>query len=82
MAFSYDVNVIERALNNWYSRRNKNYENWSELFPSHIDKRAKDMAQKNNEWCRDSMITVTPTIILNGYAISAGYILEDLKYLI
>ncbi|MNR36653.1 hypothetical protein D3C85_1546020 [compost metagenome] len=74
--------VAERALNDWYRSNNKSYENWAAHYPVNLDSSLNEAIQKQKDWCDLTDITVTPTILVNGYKLISPYQLDDLQYLL
>lgn len=78
-----DKTLLNRALDEWYSAKEKDYRLFSTRFPvtpdlpEHGDK-LKDM----REWCTKMDIRYTPTIFFNGRQLPPSYQVGDLKYLL
>ncbi|TKC07997.1 hypothetical protein FA048_12595 [Pedobacter polaris] len=72
--------VIENAMNEWYSSAQKDYKSWAEKYPITVGEEMKNIMQIQNEWCDVAEIEYTPTIFLNGYKLPEPYRLEDIKY--
>lgn len=77
-----DDDLVQRALNDWYSQHRKSYKNWSEDFPVKFSDEMNIVTKKQKEWCKMAEISFTPTILINGYKLIAPYKLEDIKYLL
>jgi len=77
-----DKTIVEHALNKWYKAANKDYKVWASNFPVVIDGAADVVTQNQKEWCEMADITVTPTILINGYKLPSIYHLEDIRYLL
>ena len=77
-----DKELIKKALNDWYKQENKDYANWSRAYP--IDNVEDQFYVLDNQkiWCNMAEITVTPTLLINGYRLPKEYQIQDIKYLL
>lgn len=74
-----DKKLVEEAIDNWYKRTDKNYEDWAKIFPVVFNLDLDIVMKKQKEWCRMVEITHTPTILINGYKLPDLYTLEEIK---
>lgn len=79
----YGPVVLDKALNDWYLSKEKNYEVFAAKYPVNIaldtyNKKLDDMI----EWCSINKITYTPTIYIDGYELPDMYSVSDLKFLL
>jgi len=72
----------EHALNEWYGQTVKDFDTWEARFPVNIDDRVNECTERQNEWCETAEIMGTPSIFINGYKLTAPYMLDDLRYLL
>ncbi|WP_113653406.1 thioredoxin domain-containing protein [Pedobacter namyangjuensis] len=77
-----DTKLLETALNDWYKQGSKKYATWAEKYPVTFNGEMKTVTEKQKEWCQLADITVTPTILINGYKLPSPYLLEDIKFLL
>lgn len=77
-----DTKLLESALNDWYKQGSKKYATWAEKYPVTFNEEMKTVTEKQKEWCQLADITVTPTILVNGYKLPSPYLLEDIKFLV
>ncbi len=75
--------VLDKALMDWYSAKEKNYAAFATQYPV-----KQDMAQYDakidamSSWCDLNKITYTPTIFINGFELPEMYNVTDLKHLL
>lgn len=81
LTLSENKGLAAQALKHWY-QQNSQYENWAALYPVPADIQMHAVGESQREWCVMADISVTPTILVNGYKMPNGYRLEDLKYLL
>jgi uncharacterized membrane protein/protein-disulfide isomerase len=72
---------VKQALNDWYEQKQKNYETWAKLYPVALNGIEYDKIDRQKAWCKTAGVTVTPTLLLNGYRLPDLYQLSDLKYM-
>lgn len=77
-----DKTIAQKALNQWFTLKDKNYKNLSEQFPVEITSNLSAITTIQKEWCNLTEIDSTPTILINGYKLQEPYQLQDLKYLL
>ncbi len=68
-------------LNSWFEKMN--IDEFAKLYK--LNKERKDFTPlliKHEQWCKEIMITHTPTFYINGYELKIPYSLNDLKLLI
>lgn len=82
LSLANDVELVERALNNWYAQHEKKYEDWAKTYQIDIGENVNEVSKKQKQWCEMAEITSTPTILINGYKLPEPYRLEDIQYLI
>lgn len=73
---------LTAAINDWYSRKNKDFDSWASLYPANITRESEIIYKKQVEWCKLIDVEYTPTILINGYKLPKPYQLEDIKYFI
>jgi 3'-phosphoadenosine 5'-phosphosulfate (PAPS) 3'-phosphatase len=74
--------LTKRALDEWYAQPSKKYESWAAKFPVVLNGEMDRVTKKQKEWCEMAEISLTPTILVNGYKLVEPYTLEDIKYLL
>ena len=79
----YGVEVLDKALNDWYTSKEKDYHDFVNKYPvkgklEKFDERLDEMAA----WCHLNDISYTPTIFINGYELPGMYEVADLQYLL
>ncbi|RYF25852.1 MAG: hypothetical protein EOO42_02880 [Flavobacteriales bacterium] len=77
-----DTKLLASALNDWYKQGSKKYATWAEKYPVTFNGEMKTVTEKQKAWCKLAEISVTPTILINGYKLPAPYRLEEVKYLL
>ena len=77
-----DTQLLENALNDWYTQGSKKYEAWAQKYPIMFNGEMKIVTEKQKAWCKLTEIAFTPTILVNGYKLPEPYRLEDIKYLL
>ena len=78
---SGNINETEKAINSWYSQKNKDYGSWAKKHP--LDNSVNDNIMKaQKKWCDITEITATPTIFINGRQLPKQYQPTDIKYFI
>ena len=77
-----DKKVIRKALDDWYSETEKDYEIWAKAYPVEIKETEFYRLDKQRSWCKMAAVTVTPTMLINGYRLPNVYQLTDLTYLL
>jgi len=73
--------LINKALDEWYLSKKKDYLNFAKMFPicENIDQQNTEI-QAMRSWCTLMEIKYTPTFYFNGYKLPDMYNLKDLKY--
>lgn len=77
---SNDKEVTQKALDDWYLSKDKNYEDFAKKYPvndNFVEQKEKIKAM--SIWCKEQKITHTPTIFVNNYELPKQYSLEDLN---
>lgn len=77
-----NVEMVEEALNQWYRRREKKYEDWAKNYEIEITQSVHDAVKKQKQWCNLIEVTGTPTVLINGYKLPKPYSIEDIQYLV
>lgn len=77
-----DKTLVKKALHDWYEQKQKNYDDWAQLYPVKLNNR--DFAQLDNQkkWCSTAEIKATPAFLINGHVLPENYRLRDIKYLL
>lgn len=73
---------LKKALDDWYEQKHKNYDAWAKEHPLAEKIAANEALKINQEWCKMTEVTGTPTLFINGRKIPQNYQPEDLKYFI
>jgi hypothetical protein len=73
---------LKKALDDWYSQKQKSYSAWAEIYPKTTEITDFESLNKQREWCKLTEIKGTPTLFLNGRKLPYNYQPEDLKYFI
>ncbi len=82
LALLNDTKLVTTALNDWYKQDHKKYETWAAKYPVKISDDLQEVSKTQREWCQLTEITVTPTILINGYKLPPPYTIADIKYLL
>ncbi|WP_316786353.1 cysteine peptidase family C39 domain-containing protein [Pedobacter frigiditerrae] len=77
-----NATLVEKALNDWYALREKKYDVWARDYHVEINEQVNNISKRQKQWCDLAEITVTPTILINGYKLPEPYQIADLKFLI
>ena len=77
-----DKRIVEKAMHDWYERKQKDYEAWAKDYPIELKETEYHKIDKQFAWCQVAEVAVTPTILLNGYPLPQIYRLPDLKYML
>jgi glutaredoxin len=77
-----NATLVEKALNDWYALREKEYDHWARDYHVEINEEVNNISKRQKQWCDLAEITVTPTILINGYKLPEPYQIADLKFLI
>ena len=80
--YRVDQNTMRIALNNWYDRRDKNYDNWSLKYPIEVTSLDFDLVQLQHSWSDNVKVEFTPTLFINGSKVPASFRVDELKYFI
>lgn len=72
--------LVEEALDDWYKFTEKN--EWLEKYKKYIKIDVEDLLEKHIEFCKNHLITRTPSIYFNGYLLPQHYSINDLKYIV
>lgn len=80
--YKKDSSKVSFALDDWYDQRQKSYGEWSKMYPVDIEASLYKSLDVQRLWCKNSKITGTPTIFINGRRLPAVYSPEDIRYLI
>jgi protein-disulfide isomerase len=79
---SNDGVSLKKALDDWYSQKQKSYSAWAKLYPKPMEISDFEPLNKQREWCNLTEVKGTPTLFLNGRKLPQNYQPEDLKYFI
>jgi protein-disulfide isomerase len=77
-----DKQQAKQALSDWYEQKQKNFDAWIKVYPTQLNGAESDQIDKQYAWCQMAEVTVTPTLLLNGYRLPESYQLSDLKYML
>jgi uncharacterized membrane protein len=78
LSLPHDLQI--KALDFWFSMKEKDYTQWSIYFPvDRIEENYSKMINIHEYWCMKSNIQVTPTIFINGYQLPDVYNIEDIQ---
>ncbi len=77
-----DLHITKKALDDWYSQKQKNYEEWAKVYPAEAGISADPVLEEQKDWCKKAEIKGTPTIFINGYSLPDLYSPEDVRYFI
>ncbi len=77
-----DQHIIKKALDDWYSQKQKNYEEWAKVYPAEAEISVNTVLEEQKNWCKKAEIKGTPTIFINGYSLPDLYSPEDIRYFI
>ena len=76
-----DPRLMQDALAEWYHPAKKDYEAFAAKYPMNGElKLQDDQLSAMNHWCKETGISFTPTIFVNGYQLPEIYTVADLKY--
>ncbi|WP_199120296.1 vitamin K epoxide reductase family protein [Pedobacter sp. ASV28] len=78
----YDMDIAEKAMNEWYNSVRKNYEAWAEKYPVEITNDIKMSMDAQKNWIDMLDIEYTPAFLINGYKLPDNYKLEEIKFLL
>lgn len=75
-----DPALTSRALHDWYSMKEKNYETFAAKYRvnGELEKQSEKI-EAMSRWCREAGIAGTPTIFINGNKLPDDYSIEELK---
>ncbi len=72
---------IKQALDDWYLPETKNYEVFKNKYPMNGELlKQSSKIEAMDKWCKETGITFTPTIFVNGNQLPKEYTIEDLQY--
>jgi len=77
-----DKSIVKKALNDWYEQKLKDYKTWAKVYPVHIDENNYYKLDRQKDWCKMTEISVTPTMLVNGYRLPEYYLPSDLRYML
>lgn len=82
IANTANTNTIKQSLDDWYLAENKDYTAFSVKYPlqKEILENASVQIAAMDNWCKETSISFTPTIFINGYQLPNSYSIADLKY--
>ncbi len=70
--------AITSALNDWYTAKEKNYEEFVNKYPIKLSQYDHEI-DKMHDWCNQEQVAFTPSIYINGYRLPSEYTVTDLK---
>lgn len=74
-----DKKLIEKALDDWYNAKEKNFEVFATKYQINVDSHEViDQIDKMYKWTKDNDITFTPTFFINGYQMPEMYSVQDI----
>jgi uncharacterized membrane protein/thiol-disulfide isomerase/thioredoxin len=81
IASENDADKTKQALDDWYLPNEKNYETFAtkHKMNGELGKQGNKI-ELMNKWCKETGITFTPTIFINGYQLPDAYSIEDVEY--
>jgi hypothetical protein len=75
-----DIQLTEKALDDWYMAGKKDYEIFAAKYPMNGElKQQESKLDLMSKWCNDAEITATPTIFINGRRLPETYNINELK---
>lgn len=70
-------------LNEWYTEGKNNRQKFYQKYPfNREDEMVLSELQEHKKWIQNAKITMTPTLLFNGYELPRMYKVEDLEYFI
>lgn len=76
-----DTDLLEKALDDWYSQGRKDYDSFAGRHPVPEEwKDNEDKLKAMAEWIETTGATYTPTVFVNGRRLPPSYAISDLKY--
>lgn len=77
--FSLPHDMQARALSEWFTRNDKNFEKWGEAYKLYNEtEKAADIQDIHNNWVNYAEIKSTPTLFINGKKRAEGLSVKDL----
>ncbi len=77
--FSLPKHLYHQAVEEWFSRNNKNYEFWNRNYSHYIlDNDSAQNQNMHNEWANYAEVRSTPTIFINGRLLPQIISIDDL----
>ncbi|WP_313240653.1 vitamin K epoxide reductase family protein [Sphingobacterium multivorum] len=78
-----DPTVINQALNDWYTAKEKNYDQFALKYPlgDELNKQTEKIIAMD-KWCDLMRIRATPTFYINGFELPDSYNVSELKYVL
>lgn len=74
-----DTQTAQTVFQQWFDGEKDNAQDFMNKIP--VDISSQDVVaelEKHNAWCERSMLTSTPTILLNGHILPNAYTIEDI----
>lgn len=79
----YGHDMFDKALNDWYLAKEKDYHSYSKKYPVKEDfVKYNHKLDEMSKWCNINKIIYTPTIYINGFELPDMYSVSDLKHLL
>ncbi|NWJ49397.1 MAG: thioredoxin domain-containing protein [Bacteroidetes bacterium] len=76
-----DNRTFKKALDDWYSAENKDYNKYAKKYPTNGElQNQTEKVKAMYAWCNKLEINYTPTFFINGYQLPEIYDIADLKY--
>lgn len=76
-----NMNSVESLLDNWYSSKTKEYEQFKNKFPLTKENILQnEKIDQMSNWCIKEDIQFTPTIFINGFQLPSQYKISELNY--
>ena len=69
-----------KALYDWYSLMN--FEKFTMKYPMPVSVDVDEQLKEQEKWTKESKVSFTPTVFINGFEMSKQYRVEDLKNLV
>lgn len=78
-----DASQTLKAVDDWYGAERKDYKTFAAKYPMNGElKRQGDKIEAMDKWCKESMVSFTPTIFINGKRLPENYNAGELKHIL
>ena len=82
LAANGNAKLTQQSLDDWYLAPQKDYESFAAKYPMNGELKMQDeKINAMSNWCKESEITHTPTIFINGRQLPETYSIEELKHI-